>query len=397
MARILIVAGDGTASDHLDYAYFRMLEEGFEVTIAAPERRLLKTAVHMGSPGDHVYTIERAGYLTPAQAAFGDIDPSRFDGLLLPGGRAPEYLRNDPLCVQLVRHFVEADKPIGAMCHGPLLLVAAGVTGRRLTCSHEVGVDLEAYGNTYIPARGPYAPGEPEHVVDRNIVTVFRRPLHHVWMREFLSRLEACGVKRPHKQELPGARVLIIAGDFTSGGQLTYAADRIREAGGLVTIAAPDKKRLDTVIDGREEGWTMQDTPGKYAYENLGFWIPASATLDEIDPAAFDGLLLPGWRAAEYLRHMNGCLNAVRHFLDAEKPVAAICQATQILIAAGVKGRRLTGLGMIKNDIARANTYVEAGAEPVFDRKLVTVSGRPYYHVWTRAFLSLMKGSSGPT
>ena len=110
MTRILIVAGDGTASDHLDYAYFRMLEEGFEVTIAAPQKRGLKTAVHMGSPGDPIYTIERSGYVVPAQASFAEVDPTKYDGLLLPGGRAPEYMRNMPQCVEIVRHFVQAEQ-----------------------------------------------------------------------------------------------------------------------------------------------------------------------------------------------------------------------------------------------------------------------------------------------
>jgi protease I len=391
MARILIIAGDGTASDHLDYAYFRMLEEGFAPTIAAPEKRPIKTAVHMGSPGDYVYTIERAGYIVPAQAAFDEVDPSGFDGLLLPGGRAPEYMRNMPDCVNLVRHFVEKDKPIGAMCHGPLLLLAAGVTGRKLTCSSEIGIDMEAHGNTYVSARGPYGPGEPEYVVDGNIVTVFRRPLHHVWMREFLAKLEESGVRRPHKRQVNGKRVLMLAGDFTSGGQLTYAADRMREAACELVIAAPDKKRLDTVIDGREQGWDMREVPGKYSFENLGFWIPAQAKFDEVDPSSFDGLLLPGWRGAEYLRHFKEVLEAVRHFVGVGKPVASICQGVQILIAAGVRGRKLTGLAMMKSDIARANTYVDARGEAVVDGNIASVSGRPYYHVWTDAFFTLLE------
>jgi protease I len=394
MTRILIIAGDGTASDHLDYAYFRMLEEGFEVTIAAPQKRPLKTAVHMGQPGDPIYTIERAGYIVPAQAAFGDIKPSEYDGLLLPGGRAPEYMRNMPECVEIVRHFVRADKPIGAMCHGPMLLIAAGVTGRRLSCTHDLGIEIEASGNTYVPTRGFLAEGEPDHVVDGNIVTTFRRPFHHAWIREFLARLEVNGVSRPNKVELPGKRILILAGDFSSGGQLSYAADRMREARCEVTIAAPEKKRLDTVIDMREEGWDMQDVPGKYGFENLGFWIQAHATFDEIDPSQFDGLVLPGWRATEYLRNMPSCVNAVRYFVNSDKPVGAICQSARLLLAAGVKSRRLTGLAMMKADIARVNTYVDARGEPVVDGNIVSVSGRPYYHVWTSAFLTKMQAES---
>jgi protease I len=381
MARILILARDGTVCDHLDYAYFRMLEEGFDVTIAGPEKRGLKTAVHQASAGEFIYTIERQGYITEAHAAFDEVDPPTFDGLLLPGGRGPEYLRNDKRCIDVVRHFVERDKPIGAICHGPLLLLEAGVTGRRLTCTDDTGIEVELAGNTYVEAQG-VAAGQPDHILDGNIVTVRRRPFHHVWIRQFLALLEKQGIERPRKFEFAKSRILIIAGDFTSGGQLLYAVDRMREEGFDVTVAAPVKKRLDTVIDMREEG-------REYDFERLGFWMPADATLDEIDPSTFDGLVLPGWRATEYLRNMEGCRNAIRHFIETNKPIGAICQAPRLLIAAGVKGRRMTGL--IKSEISRGNTYVAAGAEPVRDGNIVTVSRRPYYHAWMGSFLSLLR------
>lgn len=384
MARILILARDGTVSDHLDYAYFRMLEEGFDVTIAAPEKRDLRTAIHQASAGEYIYTHERQGYLTPADASFAEIDPAAFDGLLLPGGRGPEYLRNDALCVAIVRHFVESGKPIGAICHGPLLLVAAGVSGRRMTCTDDSAIELVEAGNRFVPARGK-AENEPDHVVDGNIVTVRRRPFHYVWIREFLNLLAGRGFKWPvEPAPAAGKRVLVIAGDFTSGGQLLYGMDRMREAGFETTLASPDRKRIETVIDMREEG-------RDYDFERLGYWAYPDTTLKDVDPARFDGLLLPGWRAAEYLRNMEDCKRIVRHFADSGKPIGGICQAARILIAGGVKGRRMTGCDVIRGEIARSNSYVAAGAEPVVDGNIVTVSGRPHYHVWTKAFLAMMR------
>jgi protease I len=181
------------------------------------------------------------------------------------------------------------------------------------------------------------------------------------------------------------ARILIVTGDFSSSGQLQYAVYRMLEEGFVVTLAAPSRKGLYTVIDQREERWD-------YDLEKRGYTLWPEASFNEVDPPLYDGLILPGWRAAEALRNLDRCMVIVRHFIENNKPIASICQGPRILIAAGVKGRRMTGLPMIKPDIvASGNTWVDAGGEPVIDGSIVTVSGRPYYHVWMRAFLSLLR------
>jgi len=179
-------------------------------------------------------------------------------------------------------------------------------------------------------------------------------------------------------------RVLIIAGDFTSSGQLQYSYYRMKEEEFDVSIAALEKKRLNTVIDMREEGWDDDVERRGYAFES-------DVTFDDVDPTTFDALILPGWRAIEYLRNHESCVNIVRHFVEANKPIAAIDQAPRLLITAGVRGRRMTGLEMIKIEIARANTYVDAGGEAVVDGNILTVSGRPYYDVWMREFMSMLR------
>lgn len=181
------------------------------------------------------------------------------------------------------------------------------------------------------------------------------------------------------------ARILIIAGDCSSSGQLQYSVYRMLEEGFVVTLAAPTRKGLFTVIDQREEGWD-------YDTEKRGYTLWPDASFNEVDPPLYDALILPGWRAAEALRNIPRCIVIVRHFLENNKPIACICQGPRILIAAGVKGRRMTGLDMIKPDIiASGNTWVDAGSEAVIDGNIVTVSRRPYYYVWMRAFLSLLK------
>lgn len=182
MTNVLIVTGDGSGPD-LDYAVFRMREEGFKVTVVAPAKKPLLSVFHQQEEGwDH--GIERPWYPTKADAAFEEIDPRSFDGLLLPGGRAPVYLRNNERCIEIVRHFMTAGKPIAAICRGPIILVSAGLAGKRLTGHPLIRPRVEMGGCQFVESRG-------EAVRDGNIVSVSGRPFYHVWVREFLASLGA--------------------------------------------------------------------------------------------------------------------------------------------------------------------------------------------------------------
>ena len=94
MAKVLMLTGDGGESLEVMYPYQRLLEAGHEVTIAAPSAKKIQTVVHDFEEGFDTYT-EKRGYLVPADVAFSDVDPEDYDALLIPGGRAPEYIRND--------------------------------------------------------------------------------------------------------------------------------------------------------------------------------------------------------------------------------------------------------------------------------------------------------------
>lgn len=183
--RVLIVTGDGAGPD-LEYGLFRMREEGIAVTVAAPTKKRLFVIFHQQEDGwDH--GIERPWYVTAADAAFDQVEPADYDGLLLPGGRAPVYLRNFARCNEIVRHFVETRKPIAAICRGAIVLVSAGVQGRRLTGNALIRPRVEMGGCVFVETRG-------EPVRDGNIVTVSGRPYYHVWIREFLKMLRRPGL-----------------------------------------------------------------------------------------------------------------------------------------------------------------------------------------------------------
>ena len=181
MKRILILTGDAGESQEIYYAKYRLEEEGWAVDIAAPTKRAFLSVVHDFEPGFDTYT-EKPGYRVQADLGIDDVEPSKYDGLILPGGRAPEYLRNKPAAVAIVRHFVEARKPIGANCHGPLLVLAAGgLAGRTVTCYPDLEPDVRAAGAEFV---------NRDVVVDANLVTVRGWPDNGPWMREFVALLK---------------------------------------------------------------------------------------------------------------------------------------------------------------------------------------------------------------
>lgn len=180
MPKVLIITGDG-AGPEAEYGLFRMREEGIDVTVAGPAKKSLLTVFHQQEPGWD-QGVERPWYPLRADAAFNDVDAASFDGLLLPGGRAPVYLRNYAACTDLVRHFLDTGKPIAAICRGPILLVSAGARGKRMTGHTLIRPRLEISGCTYVETRGT-------PVRDGSIVTVSAPAFRHVWIREFLTLL----------------------------------------------------------------------------------------------------------------------------------------------------------------------------------------------------------------
>jgi protease I len=179
--RILIVSGDAGESLEIFYPKFRLEEEGWYVAIAAPEKRMFQSVVHDFEPGFDTYT-EKRGYRVQADLALNEVDPTTFDALVLPGGRAPEYLRNNPDAIKIVQHFIELKKPIATNCHGPLLLFAAGLeSGRCMTAYPDLAIDV-------VQSKTQYK-NEPV-VVDGNLVSVRGWPDNSSWMREFVKLLK---------------------------------------------------------------------------------------------------------------------------------------------------------------------------------------------------------------
>ena len=179
--KVLILTGDAAESLEVMYPYQRLLEEGYDVKIAAPSKKKLHFVVHDFEPGYDTYT-EKPGYSWDADLAFSDVNPADFAAVVIPGGRAPEYIRNDATFQKIIRHFFELNKPVAQICHAPLALIAAGVLkGRKSAAYPALESDLKTAGAEFVNS---------EAVVDGVMVSARAWPDHPAWMREFIKILK---------------------------------------------------------------------------------------------------------------------------------------------------------------------------------------------------------------
>jgi protease I len=180
MTRVLVITGDGGESYEALYAVHRFREQGWEPVVAAPSRRRLHLVMHDFEPGWDTY-IERQGYGLEADIAFDQVKAEDYGAVLILGGRAPEYLRNDARVLEIVRAFDEAGKWIFAICHGIQVLVAAGlVAGKRVTCYEHVRLEAEQAGATYVTE---------EAACDGRVITARTWQSHPGFYREIFARL----------------------------------------------------------------------------------------------------------------------------------------------------------------------------------------------------------------
>jgi protease I len=147
--KILIITGDAGESYEALYSVHRLQEGGYEPVVAAPSKRRLHLVMHDFELGWDTY-VERPGYGLESQVTFGEVRPEEFAAVLVLGGRAPEYLRNDRTLLNLLRQFDAAGKWIFAICHGIQVLIAAGLAkGKRLTCYEHVRFEVEQAGGSW--------------------------------------------------------------------------------------------------------------------------------------------------------------------------------------------------------------------------------------------------------
>jgi protease I len=189
--QILMPVGDATEAVDTLYPFFRVAEDGYRAVIAGPEARMYHMVLHEVPPSAKVpwdITEERPGYHIQAEVAFRDVDPTKFAGLFVSGGRAPEYLRYDKDLLRITRHFFETNKPVAVVCHGIEIVSAAGVIkGRTVTTVAKCALDAEQGGAKYV---------DRPVVVDGNLVTARTWHDYATFMKEFMKQVLADKARR---------------------------------------------------------------------------------------------------------------------------------------------------------------------------------------------------------
>jgi len=164
--RALIVSADHFEDTELLFPLYRLQEEGLQVDIASLARGKIN--------GKH-------GYEVVVDKALRDVDPNDYDLLVLPGGQAPTKLRREPAAIAIAQDFMRSNKPVAAICHGPQILITAGVLqGRRATCYRSVAAELQESGALY---------EDQEVVVDGKLVTSRQPSDLPAFMREIVRLL----------------------------------------------------------------------------------------------------------------------------------------------------------------------------------------------------------------
>ncbi|OGW29754.1 MAG: protease [Nitrospirae bacterium GWC2_57_13] len=168
--KALMISADNFEDTELLVPYYRLREEGMEVDIASMKRGKIKG---------------KRGYEVEVTKALEDVNPDEYDVLILPGGKAPETVRKQDRALEIVKHFLASDKPVSAICHGPQILISAGLMkGRRATCYHSVAPELQAAGALY---------EDKEVVVDGRLVTARQPSDLPAFMRETMKLIRMHG------------------------------------------------------------------------------------------------------------------------------------------------------------------------------------------------------------
>jgi protease I len=185
--RVLLLAGDYVEDYEIMVPFQMLLLVGHDVHAVCPGKKAgdtVATAIH-DFEGKQTYS-EKRGHNFRLNATFDDIEAKSYDALVIPGGRAPEYLRMTPRVLEIVRHFASANKPIAAICHGVQLLTAAGVVkDRQVSCYPACSAELELAGGKFVPASQTF---DNAHT-HGNLITAPAWPAHPAWMRQFLAAL----------------------------------------------------------------------------------------------------------------------------------------------------------------------------------------------------------------
>ncbi|XP_071915541.1 protein DJ-1 homolog D-like isoform X2 [Coffea arabica] len=356
-----------------------LLAYGVAVDAVCPGKKagdLCRTSIHQFS-GHQTYTESR-GHNFTLNATFDEVETGTYDGLVIPGGRAPEYLAMDKSVLSLVKKFADSQKPIASICHGQLILAAAdSVKGRRCTAYPALKPVLIAAGAHWV---------EPETwascVADGNLITGATYEGHPEFINLFIKALGG---------SITGSakRILFICGDFMEDYEVMVPFQSFQALECHVDAVCPNKGAGDKCAT------AVHDFEGDQTYsEKPGHDFTLTADFGAVDASSYDALVIPGGRAPEYLALNESVIKLVKHFMESGKPVASICHGQQILAAAGVlKGKKCTAYPAVKlNVVLSGASWLEP--EPIdrcfTDGNLVTGAAWPGHPQFISQLMALL-------
>ncbi|XP_021887517.1 protein DJ-1 homolog D-like [Carica papaya] len=318
---VLLLCGDYMEDYEAMVPFQALLAYGVSVHAVCPGKKageFCRTAIHDDS-GHQTYSESR-GHNFTLNATFDEIEFSKYDGLVIPGGRAPEYLAMDSSVLNLVSKLSSSGKPIASICHGQLILAAADVVkGRKCTAYPPVRPVLIDAGASWVEPKTM-----ADCVVDGNIITGATYAGHPEFISLFVKALNGT---------ITGAdkKILFLCGDYMEDYEVTVPFQSLQALGCHVDAVCPKKKAGDTCPT------AVHDFEGDQTYsEKPGHNFTLTSNFDDVDTSKYDALVIPGGRAPEYLALNGKVVGIVKEFMESRKPVASICHGQQILAAADV-------------------------------------------------------------
>ncbi|KAJ4744747.1 Intracellular protease 1 [Rhynchospora pubera] len=377
--KVLLLCGDYVEDYEVMVPFQALQAYGIEVDAVCPGKKagdVCRTAVHQFS-GHQTYSESR-GHNFALNATFDSVDPGQYDGLVIPGGRAPEYLAMDESVLTVVQKFVQAKKPIASVCHGQLILAAAGVVANK-TCTAYPAVKpaLIDAGCQWVEADTGN-----ECVTDGNLITGATYFSHPEFISQFVKALGGTVTGSDKK-------ILFLCGDYMEDYEVMVPYQALQALGCTVHAVCPNKQAGDkcpTAIHDFEGDQTYSEKPGHDFSLNASF--------DQLNFSEYDALVIPGGRAPEYLALNEKVIEIVREFMEKGKPIASICHGQQILSAAGVlKGKKCTAYPTVKLNVVLAGaTWLEPN--PIHrcftDGNLVTGAAWPGHPEFVAQLMALL-------
>lgn len=377
--RVLLLCGDYMEDYEAMVPFQALLAYGISVDAVCPGKKagdICRTAIHQSSA--HQTYSESRGHNFALNATFDEIDATKYDGLIIPGGRAPEYLAMNESVVELVKKFSESRKPIASICHGQLILAAAGVVkGQKCTAFPAVKPVLIAAGAHWVePETGAFCTS------DGNLITGATYDGHPEFIRLFIKALGA-------NISGSGKHILFLCGDYMEDYEVMVPFQSLQALECHVDAVCPKKSAGDKCPT------AVHDFEGDQTYsEKPGHDFTLTANFEGLNASNYDALVIPGGRAPEYLALDESVLQLVKEFMESGKPVASICHGQQILSAAGLlKGKKCTAYPAVKlNVVLSGATWLEP--EPIdrcfTDGNLVTGAAWPGHPEFISQFMALL-------